>query len=459
MENLNPAPLDRFNHWLKESVMIKLFSIGFLILLLLIPSAWIQSLMEERQGRAAEVVAEISSKWSGSQTMMGPILVIPFTKIEKVKRWEKEKLIEEVTEHTQRAYFLPDQLLLESNIKPQVRHRGIFDAVVYDASISLTATFASPDFTRWSIPDNQIHWKDASLVTGISDMRGISDNPVIRSTTQTFVAEPINNIGVNMREPVDTMDDPVQGVSTLLGWTSRADVFDTISMTIQLKGSERLFFVPVGRTTEVKMAGDWASPSFDGSLLPAQDPIITDQTFSAHWKILSFNRPFAQQWVDQDQHLGGSSFGVRLDLPADQYQKSIRTAKYGKLIIILAFTALFLVEIGSKVRIHPFQYILIGIALIIYYTLLLSISEQFGFDTAYAIASTATITLIGLYALSFLTKRSLVIIFTLLMILFYVFIFVIVQAQDYSLLIGSIGLFLIVAAVMYFSRKIKWYKE
>lgn len=456
----SPSLIDRFNNWLKESVMIKLLSIGFLILLLLIPSAWIQSLMEERQARSREVISEISSKWSNGQTLVGPVLVVPFTKIEKTKRWEKNVLVEEVSETVERAFFLPDQLLISGSLHPHVRHRGIFDAVVYDAELEMKATFGPPDFSRWNIPDGQVHWKDATLVTGISDLRGISENPLIKSTAKTYLSEPINHIGVSTQswQSAD-QSTSMQGVSTALGWQSKADMFDTLTMQFQLKGSETLYIVPVGKTTEVNLKGSWPSPSFEGSLLPSQEPVISESDFSARWKVLSFNRPFAQQWLNQEQHLGGSSFGVRLDLPADQYQKSIRTAKYGQLIIILAFTALFLVEIAGRVRIHPFQYILVGFALIIYYTLLLSISEHFGFDRAYGLASVSTITLVGLYSVTFLQKRALVLLFSLLMCVFYGFIFVIVQAQDYSLLIGSVGLFLIVAAMMYFSRTIKWYRD
>ncbi|HNU42541.1 MAG TPA: inner membrane CreD family protein, partial [Cyclobacteriaceae bacterium] len=157
------------------------------------------------------------------------------------------------------------------------------------------------------------------------------------------------------------------------------------------------------------------------------------------------------------QTLSGSEFGVRLLIPADQYQKSTRTAKYGVLIILLAFTTLFLVEITTKTRIHPFQYILIGAALIIYYTLLLSFSEQVGYNGAYVIASIATTALITLYSTTFLKSKPVVLLFSLLMTSFYAFIFIIIQAQDFSLLIGSVGLFLIIGLLMYFSRNIKWY--
>jgi inner membrane protein len=143
----------------------------------------------------------------------------------------------------------------------------------------------------------------------------------------------------------------------------------------------------------------------------------------------------------------------------DQYQKSIRTAKYGILIIMLTFVALFLVEITQKIRIHPFQYILIGAALIIYYTLLLSFSEQVGYNIAYWISTGATVILIAAYSTSFLKDRKLSTLFTTLLVIFYTFIFIIILQQDFSLLIGSVGLFLIVATLMYFSRKVDWYKD
>ena len=186
---------------------------------------------------------------------------------------------------------------------------------------------------------------------------------------------------------------------------------------------------------------------------------VTDKSFAATWKVLHYNRPFSQQWNTVDERLNGFDFGVKLLIPVDQYQKSTRTAKYGQLIMVLTFVALFLVEITRNIRIHPFQYILIGVALIIYYTLLLSLSEQVGYNVAYCIASMATVGLISFYSVSFLMEAKLIIMFTSLLIIFYTFIFIIILQQDFSLLLGSIGLFLIVGAVMYFSRKVNWYNE
>ncbi len=457
METQSLNLFERFNQWITESIMVKLFSIGFLTLILLIPASWIEELIQERQSRANEAILEVSDKWSGQQTITGPVLMIPFTKIEKSRRWSDGKQLEELIESVHQAYFLPDDYQVKSKVSPEVLHRGIFDVAVYKSEISMLATFALPDFSTWNIPDSQVHWNEAALINGITDLRGISENPVIKTGENPLPSNATSDIGLVL-SPVDDANPRLaqSGVVTTLGWSTRTDAVSDFSIQMSLKGSERLYFLPMGKSTSIQTEGQWPSPSFEGKFLP-ESRTIHDSGFTATWKVLSFNRPFAPQWIDKEQSLAGSEFGVRLLIPADQYQKSTRTAKYGQLIILLAFTVLFLLEVTTKIRIHPFQYILIGAALIIYYTLLLSISEQVGYNTAYMIASIATTVLVTLYASSFLKQKSIIALFSGLMVCFYIFIFIIIQAEDFSLLIGSIGLFMIIGLLMYFSRNINWY--
>ncbi|KXK32208.1 MAG: membrane protein [Bacteroidetes bacterium OLB12] len=460
----NLSIIERFNQWITESIMVKLFSIGFLILILLIPASWIEDLIRERQNRADEVIREVSDKWSGPQLLSGPVVRIPFIKKEKVKTWHEGKQVEEVIETEHYAYFLPEDYRVKSDITTEVRKRGIFEVVLYKSNISMQAQFEAPDFSTWNVPHEQVNWKEAVLLNGISDLRGIGENPVVKSGA-VLPSEPISDIGVAVNQYAQFTSNQaandasnlrtISGIITPLLWQARPESTMNISVQLSLKGSERLYFVPTGKSTEVTSTSAWSSPSFEGKLLP--EHTVNDSGFTATWKVLSFNRPFSQKWVDREQTLSGSEFGVRLLIPADQYQKSTRTAKYGVLIILLAFTTLFLVEITTKTRIHPFQYILIGAALIIYYTLLLSFSEQVGYNGAYVIASIATTALITLYSTTFLKSKPVVLLFSLLMTSFYAFIFIIIQAQDFSLLIGSVGLFLIIGLLMYFSRNIKWY--
>jgi inner membrane protein len=469
MENTNPLSLnliERFNKWIQESIMVKLVSIGFLILILLIPSSWIESLIYERQQRANDAVDEVSSKWSGSQTISGPVLIIPFKSQQVIDRGKDGK---ETVEYIEKAHFLPEELKIDGVLAPEKLRRGIFDVVVYESALKVNATFGKPDFKKFNAADDMILWNDAYLVFGITDLRGISDNPLFRVGDQELTAEPSNHIGVSVKKSVDTRNEnfvynekdhqpSTNGIVAKLNWENAESFRGDFNLTLNLKGSRRLDFIPAGKTTDVKISGEWNSPSFDGEFLPTTRE-ISGQNFNATWKVLHFNRPFAQSWTEQDQELSGADFGVRLLVPVDQYQKSIRTAKYSVLIILLTFMSLFLVEITQKIRIHPFQYILIGAALTIYYTLLLSFSERMGYDWAYLVSSVATVALITLYSKTFFDRGKLVAQFCALLTVFYAFIYVIILQQDFSLLFGSVGLFIIIATLMYFSRNVKWYKE
>jgi inner membrane protein len=458
-----PNLFERLNRWIKESITIKLMSIGFLVLILLIPSSWIESLITERKSRAESVIQEISAKWSGEQSVVGPVLVIPFIQREKI---DKGKDGIEIREWTEKAFFLPEKLDIAGKVDPQILHRGIFEAAVYESDLNLTANFDTPDFVKLDIAETDVLWKESYVILGLNDLRGISKNPIIKMGDQELLGGPSSQIGLTnqFKNGNDSYDvntnitSSENGIIAPLQWQSKADFSGSASIKLNLKGSSMLYFVPVGKTSHVSLHGPWASPSFDGSFLPSSRD-VNEAGFKAQWDILHYNRPFSQEWIGVGQKVSGSEFGVKLLIPVDQYQKSMRTAKYGVLIILLTFVSLFMVEIMRKVRIHPFQYILIGAALIIYYSLLLSFSEHVGYNLAYLLASTATVLLISLYSKTFLTEKRLVLIFSFLLVFFYAFIFVIIQLQDYSLLLGSIGLFFIISLLMYFSKNIKWYNE
>lgn len=465
----NPALslVSRFNRWLQESIMVKLFSIGFLVLLLLIPSAWIEGLIEERQDRAESVIREIADKWSDSQTLSGPVLVIPCTYL--VKSTTKENTVE-YTEHAGQMFMLPEQLTVNGTVDPETRSRGIYESVVYTTDVSFQATFNKPAFEQLRYEGLRIQWENTRMVMGITDLGGIQGSPEVQGTDTQPTLEPSADIGFSIPKSSasqqelrghytsDSRELSSAGIVMNLHWKDESSFREAMNIQVKLRGSDGLRFVPTGKNTTVILSGDWPDPSFDGKFLP-ETPHVSDSSFQAKWNVSHFNRPFAQQWYSWGESLTDSEFGMRLLVPVEQYQKTMRSSKYAALIIILTFVALLLVEITKKIRIHPFQYILIGVALTIYYTLLLSISEQAGFNIAYAIASAATVILVAAYSFTFLKNTPQVILLSLLLCAFYGFIFVIIAQQDLSLLIGSIGLFLIVAAIMYFSRNIKWYQD
>jgi len=196
----NETPLnifERLNRWIQESITVKLMSIGFLVLILLIPSSWIQDLMHERQSRAEDVMQEVSSKWSGSQTLSGPILVIPF-KVRKKIDHGKDGV--EIQEYTEKYFLLPETLDVNGDVDPTLLHRGIFDAAVYTSSLNVKANFNKPDFASLEVPHEMVLWKDAYMIFSITDLRGISENPGFTVGGAAKLTEPSSDLGVSVRK-------------------------------------------------------------------------------------------------------------------------------------------------------------------------------------------------------------------------------------------------------------------
>jgi len=228
------------------------------------------------------------------------------------------------------------------------------------------------------------------------------------------------------------------------------------TLLLTVRGSGKMYFSPVGKTTKVDLQANWPSPSFDGAFLP-ESRTVKDSGFSASWQVLHLNRNFPQSWILGSQYkIHDADFGVNLFLPVDGYLKSMRAIKYAILIIGLTFLLFYFIELLQHYPVHPLQYILIGIALCIFYTLLIALAEQLSFNVAYAIAASLTLGLVTVYARSVFRKASTALAVGGTLLTLYGFIYVIIQSEDQALLMGSLGLFIILAIVMYFSRKIKW---
>ncbi|MET4081723.1 inner membrane protein [Pedobacter sp. UYP30] len=442
-------PVNGFAKWFGESVLVKLLLIGLLTLILLIPSSLIQNLIHERQTRQEEVTSEISDKWGDQQLVEGPVMVLPYKKFINDKDPKGKITTKEVITN---VYILPEQLNMESKVVPQIRHRGIFDAVVYDTKVSVSGKFSELELEKSGINPNMIQWDKAKIVIGLSDLKGMKNNPNLKLGGINYQVEPDFTSVKLFSNNLIALPDLSASKSTSLNFG-----FD-----LELRGSKELNFLPLGKSTKVHVSGNWNNPSFTGRYLP-ENPDITNSNFTANWKIPYFNRPFPQQWEEANTSLisksADASFGVKFMLSIDQYQKTMRTAKYGILIVLLTFISLFFTELLNKKKVHLLQYVLIGAAMIIYYALLLSFSEQVGFNIAYLIASVATIALISVFIASVLKNKKAALIFAVILSIFYGFIFVIIQLQDLALLCGSIGLFIIIAAMMFLSSKIDWNKR
>lgn len=414
--------------------------IFFLMLVLLIPTIMIRELISEREGRQREAISDVSSKWGQSQTITGPVLVIPY---EEIIRSDDGK---ETARNQKLAYFLPDELNASGNATPEKRHRGIFEVVLYNSRIAFEGVFSHPVMESVVPPGSVVHWEKAVLAMGIPDLRGLEDQVKLIWDGRTALFDP----GMPVAGVAES------GVHIPLVLNAAAGEPHRFKIDMALRGSGSLFFTPVGKVTTVKITSPWADPSFTGAFLP-NEKSVSPSGFEATWKVLNLNRNYPQQWTSGQQiRFAESAFGVDFLLPVDNYQKSDRSVKYAILFIALTFLTLFFTEMRQSNRVHPFQYALIGLALVIFYTLLVSISEHLAFNTAYFIAAVMTIGLTSLYARSLFNSNRMAMLVGGTLALLYGFLFVVLQQQDYAFLIGSLGLFAILAAVMYFSRRINW---
>ncbi|MDR1973042.1 MAG: cell envelope integrity protein CreD [Bacteroidales bacterium] len=451
MENIKT----KFVHSLTFKGMI----IASLTLLLLIPSVMIQGLIEEREIRNDETVLKINDKWSKAQTVCAPLLVIPYT-----KTWQgDDKKNAYIKEH--KLYITPKNLKINTKLLPEKRHYGIYKAILYKSDINLSGDFA--DISNLKIENSILHFDRSYIIIGVSDLRGITQNVYFKlNSTQmeatigegtSFEEEIEDQAAIDYGNWIATLDKIAGKTLTIPLKGIRKDNLQ-FTCNLKLNGSSYIKFIPIGQTTNVQISGAWQSPSFVGIFTP--EYTIDNKQFEANWNILNFNRDIPDRWTDNDVTLlSNNAFGVNLIETADHYQQNMRSAKYAIIFILLTFVVFFFVEALTKKQIHFVQYLLVGFALILFYSLLLSISEQLGFGLAYLISSASTISLIGVYTYSVLKKYIPVTILVSVLTMLYLFLYIILQIEDLALLIGSLFLFIILGIIMFVSNKVKWNKD
>ncbi len=424
-----------------NSTSFKFVVIGILSLLLLIPVGKIKSLIMERQERSAMAVLEVSEKWGLDQTITGPFLTIPL----------KETRFHEGKEEYIRSqlHVLPEELIIDGKVVPEEKKRGIYKTVVYQAAMRIKGHLVLPASLLEQIGELEIINNTLFLCLGISDLRGIKEVS-------------IQVAGTMMEEMpgLPTTDIAQKGIHIPLSPEMLS--LDPIPFQIDLRldGSSDLSFVPVGKNTELELESNWQDPSFDGAFLPI--PALTgtsSEGFHARWEVNYLNRSYPQHWFNHAANLSDSSFGVHFLIPVDHYQKSMRSVKYALMFIALSFLIFFLTELISGIRLHPIQYLLVGMALVVFYTLLISLAEHLGFDPAYLISSLATVLLISLYVKSSTGRTKQGLMTGSLLLVLYAFLYTTLQLQDFSLLFGSVGIFAVIAIIMFVSRKVNWFRE
>jgi inner membrane protein len=439
-----PSGFDRFRQWTRTSVTLKLISIGFIILILLIPLNFVEELVRERSYRNEDVQNEISQSWGPSQGIYGLAMSVPFSRV--VREFDGQQKATSVNYVRSVMTYYPETFKVDGNIKPETLKRGIFQSVVYDSELNISGAFLPPPVDLGLNEEIIVHWEEAYVTFMLGSLSRVSNNPEMTWAGQKLDMEPTNqnegHAGLQIKVPLTTETSGLQ----------------EFNFTIGFKGSRSLYFAPLAKENSVKLSSTWPSPKFDGSFLPAERN-VTNSGFSSEWKVLHLNRPLAQRFEGgpASQTFGDYEFGVDLLLPVDHYTQTDRAAKYAVLLIALTFALFFMIQIIKKVQIHPMQFLLVGLALSIFYTLLLAISEHLSFSKAYVIAAASVIGLITAYFHAAIRRTSLTIITFVVLSALYLYIFTILQLEDYALLMGSIGLFLALALVMMSSRNFDWY--
>lgn len=435
-----------------RSPAFKFFLIGFLIVLLLIPLVMVVGLVMEREGRSREVVRDVARTWGGVQQITGPYLVVPYTI--RIETQEGDKVVQRLVER--RAAFLPEALTIGGQSASKVLQRSIFEVNVYTATLSLTGQFAAPDLQAVEPNAVSMRWRDALFVLGLSDVAGLKEAATLKidGGRHTLPFQPSTGVpgagmsGIHARLAGAASTPDADG--PLKSFRFDADLVFT--------GSASLNFAPAARETRVEISSDWPHPSFMGAFLPVERAVKADG-FTAKWRVPHLARSVPHAWSLADSGLDqfhSSKFGVTFYQPIDFYGLVTRAVKYGVLFLAAGFMGVFVLELVSRRRVHPVQYIFVGLAMVFFYVLLLSFAEHLGFTRAYALASVATGGMLSLYVGKALDSVRSGLTMAALFTALYGLLYLILQLEDYALLAGALLGFTALTGLMFATLRINW---
>lgn len=421
-----------------DMIFIKVIVVGILALVMIIPISMIESLIMEREENQKNVQDDISEKWGGSQHLTGPVLVLPY---------EIEATSADGKTYIDKIYILPNDFQVDGELVTEERSRTLLKTLVYQSNLKVSGKFSLPDYAGLNINPEKIHWQDAYVLIGVTFMQGIK-----------------NKIEFNVNgKPQKVLPGVKQNSIISSGLTVNMPLDITIenydfNFDMALNGSEGFYINPIGKTNRIQLKSAWNAVSFDGNFLPSERT-IDKNGFEAQWDVFDYNRNYVQAWTGENDMLKNSSLGVDLKFPIDKYQMTMRSVKYAIIFIVLTFVVFFLVELLSKKRIHPVQYLLVSCALVLFYTLLLAISEHLSFGVSYLIAAFATTALITAYSTTMFKNIKQTAMMGVFLTALYVYLYIILQQENMALLFGAIGLFVALAIVMFVLRRVDWYKD
>lgn len=424
-----------------QGATFKALGIGMLALLMLIPLMQVRWLIGERQGSGDEARAKIAERWGNEQRVGGPLLIVPIRKsVQNAKGWDSVDV---------RYFALPETLTIKGDLSTEVRKYGIYETPVYTADLKFDGQFRLDHLAGLAAEGEELLWNQAVLRVPVSDVRGIRRLSALKIDGRELAFGPASNMAGMSAAEVAWPLDPLAQPSTV-----------NFAFEMRLAGTASLNFLPLARQTDVSVSAGWLDPGFSGAFLPERHAVDANG-FTAQWQVLDLNRAYAQYGSLahlEASTLASSAFGFDLYQPAGTYQRNERAGKYGVLFVALTFVALFLFDALGRWRVHPVQYLLVGLALCTFYVVLLALSEQLGFGWAYALAASATIAIIAGYAAAAARSRHAGAVMGGLLTLVYGLLYGLVISEQHSLLMGSLALLASIASLMYLTRRIDWYE-
>lgn len=441
---MNQLPLSVQIRNRSRSMGLKLLLVCVLALLMTIPALFVNSIVEDRTKRAEDVMQEISGRAGGQQTFLGPSLSIPYS----VPPLYKGAL------PTHGLYVVfPTKAEAAVKVHTQERNRSLFKVPVYQAEVKFDAAFDLTSSPSALPAGAELDWTQAGIVIGVSDARGALADGTLTANGKTSAFIPAENVG----------DENAGLRLTYFGVKipelAKPNATFNVAANLRFSGAQRLAVLAYGKSTHFTAEGDWPSPSFDGGFLPAKRT-VSGQGFTGEWSVPFIARGIPAEGTNTAvSALDHTAMGISFIEVADPYQSVSRSLKYVLLFIGLLFLSYFVFEATAGKRVHPAQYVLVGVAHMIFYLLLLSLAERIGFDWGFLVAGGATVLLLSANAGWIFASRVQGLRALFVFSLLYFFIYLLLRLEDNALLVGAVASFIAVAAVMYFTRNIDWYSS
>lgn len=424
---------------LTRSPGVKFFVLGLLALLILIPLLFVEQLQRERSTRAGEAMREVGRSWGGDQTIAGPYLMLPYL-VEGAAGAPAQRRV---------AVFLPDQFKADGRAETQILRRSIFDVAVYRGKFDLAARFKPPSLNEVDAQASRPLWDEAALAMQISDVRGVKNRVALKISDGALI---------EFRSTTGPLGTSTPGIHAPLRGVDLSKALD-VSIALDLNGSRGLAISPIGAQSEIALQSNWKHPSFSGAQLP-DERSVGERGFSAQWRISQLSRNLDQAFQFR-QGVTESSFvtnavSVRFYQPVDIYQMAARATKYGVLFVGAVFLVVFALEMLSGGYLHVAQYSMVGLALALFYVLLLSYAEHIGFTRAYLLSAGATVALVSIYVGLCLRSAWRGLTLAGALGLAYGLVFLLLRSEDYALLTGATAGFVGLALLMLATLRIDW---